>query len=60
MTSSENNLRDPSGFPDKKTYSKPQLQIYGDLKAITQSMDTGHNTNFDGSPGTPNGMSRTS
>ena len=58
MISSENNLREPARGPDKKTYSKPQLQIYGDLKAITGNVD-GFMAS-DGGGNQNNGKNRTS
>ncbi len=31
----------PDANPSKKAYQQPQLQVYGDLKDITQSIVTG-------------------
>jgi hypothetical protein len=35
----------------KKPYSKPQLQVYGDLGTITKSHDNGHPTADGGTTG---------
>jgi hypothetical protein len=57
MTSSQNNSPKSSQFP-KKTYSTPQVQIYGDLREITRSV--GGSMSADGGGSTSSGMNRTS